>query len=240
MKKLLFLLTFIIISYIIFLKKNETNSFNPKQASANSLEKMKVSDKPKKNVIVNSYSKQSETNKNIQTPKEIEKFNDFEYDELIKKGKRLEAIDHIVQKSEEHIGQSPTDEDFFQKLTIMKSYIKRNPELLKLNFDFFMSYYTLNAFKKDFAEIESMDSLVTDYYKKNVQNSPYCIEYFKEVSAQDVDYERLSSIVFNCAKSPQKRSIIYDYTNFLKENNKEVLADQEIIKLRILYPELLE
>lgn len=238
MKKLLFILTIILISYIIFLKKTKTDSKNPKQITAKSLEKKEASNKPAK--IIDNYSKRVETNKNNQMPNEVETFNDLEYEELIKKGKRLEAVKHIVHKSEENIGQAPTEEDFFQKLTIMKSYIKRNPELLKVNFDFFISYYTLNAFKKDFAEIESMDSLVTDYYKKNVQNSPYCLEYFKEVSAQNVDYEKLSRIVFNCAKSPQKRSIIYDYTNFLKENNKEVLADQEYMKLKILYPELSE
>lgn len=165
---------------------------------------------------------------------------DSEYQDFLANGEFQEAMKHILKKSEEHISENPSREDFTQKLEVMQRYVKYNPEILKRDFGFFVGYYTLNAFDRQEEEVNAMDSLIEDYYKKEVANSSYCMSYFKEVAKKNVNYNRMSQVVFDCAANPRKRSIVHDYVNYLKQNKNENYAMEEYMKLRLLYTDLPE
>lgn len=166
--------------------------------------------------------------------------SDKNYIKLLEASDFEEAINLIIKRSEEHVKGSPTKEDYIKKLDIMTTYIDYDQAILRRNFDFFVSYYTLNAFDNREEKMSQIEYILEESFKKEAQESRYCLDYFKEVGRKKVSYPDLLSVVMKCAGDEKKRDIIFDYVNFLKSTKDESVAVQEYTKLRLMHNELPE
>lgn len=177
----------------------------------------------------------------VSTPKKpFKKLDDDKYKALLKSGSFKEAITYISKKSEEHIGGQPSREDFITKLDVMSEYIEFDPSILKRDFDFFVSYYSLNSYDRRENKLAELEELLEKTYKSEAETTRYCMGFFKESGRRSINYSKLASSVMDCAGDDNKRSIVFDYVNFLKESKDENYAMQEYTKLRLMHNELPE
>lgn len=167
-------------------------------------------------------------------------FSDDEYKALLNSGSFKEAISHIIKKSEEHIGGQPNRDDFIKKLGIMSQYIDYDPSILKRDFDFFIGYYSLNAYDRREDRMTEMEELLEDTYKTQSKDTHYCLGFYRESGRRSINYSQLASSVVDCASNENRRSIVFDYVNFLKDTKDENYAMQEYTKLRLMHNELPE
>lgn len=197
----------------------------------------------KRNVKLEKKVKEPQVLTSAVTPepeKQYKKLDDEKYKALLKTGSFKEAISYIIKKSEEHIGGQPTREDFIMKLDVMSEYIDLDPSILKRDFDFFISYYSLNSYDRREDKIADIDKFLETTYKSQAENTRYCIGFFRESGRRSINYSKLASSVMNCAGDDNKRSIVFDYVNFLKESKDENYAMQEYTKLRLMHNDLPE
>lgn len=239
MKSFILILVMIIVGYLVLSKFEGTET---SYEDNNDVKEDSISQRYKEDsgLGVSIASERSHLNSESFLNKSQKALTDEEYKQLLKSGSFKEAISHLMKKSEEHIGGQPSKEDFITKLDIITQYIDYDPSILKRDFDFFVAYYSLNAYDRREERMDEVEELLDETYQNESKNTRYCLGFFRESGKRNINYSNLASAVNACANEDTKRNVVFDYVNFLREAKDENFAMQEYTKMRLMHNELPE
>ncbi len=247
--KFAFLLTgFLILKFFLFdssedIEKTEIENMTPEiiQPAKQEAESSHQEISPVKNRLSDKSIKVEEKkSEDTSSDEELPELNDEKFLKLVKDKKHEEIADYIREKSDENInftGQI-TKEDYQDKLAVMDKYIKHYPQILENEVDLTLGYYFLNISVGNEEKTNEVAELIKKHHSKKEEVKSMCLDFYKAISKEEPNFELISKIVSSCARNKEKRTVIGDYIHFLKRKNEDVMAQEEALKFKELYPEI--